>query len=68
MDTDDERASVGFSAFESLVTRARHAMVADFLAGHRYTRPMWIERIISRVMRRFRRTDIALIAPPAPAS
>jgi hypothetical protein len=37
------QVTVGFSSFESLVTRARNTMVANFLAEDRFTHLMWID-------------------------
>ena len=35
--------TVGFNNFESLITRARNVMVAQFLADERFTHLMWID-------------------------
>ncbi|WP_321800274.1 hypothetical protein [Caballeronia sp. J97] len=35
--------TVGFNNFESLITRARNAMAANFLADERFTHLMWID-------------------------
>lgn len=45
--------TVGFNSFESLVTRARNSMVANFLADDRFTHLMWIDSDIG-----FRAADV----------
>lgn len=42
-DQHDFGLAVNFNSFESLITRARNTMVAEFLAADRFTHLMWID-------------------------